>query len=201
VKLELPDGRTLSGTVPGVCGDTLRTVTYSRVNARHRLAAWVRLLALTAAQPAREYEALTLGRAQQDSHGRVTVARIPPFAAADALEQLAVLADLHDRGMREPPPLACLTSAAYAAAARAGRDPEAAARSEWESAYRFDREDRAPEHVLALGGVRPLADLLEEPARTDERGPWWDLEEPRRFGRWARRMWDGLLAVEEVDDR
>ena len=201
VKLTLPDGRTLSGTVPGVCGDVLRTVTYSRVNARHRLAAWVRLLALAAAQPAREYEALTLGRAQQDSQGSVTVARIPPLAAADALEQLAVLADLHDRGMREPPPLACLTSAAYAAAARAGRDPEAAARGEWESAYRFDREDRAPEHVLVLGGVRPLADLLAEPARADERGAWWDPDEPRRFGRWARRLWDGLLGVEEVADR
>jgi exodeoxyribonuclease V gamma subunit len=201
VRLALPDGRALTGTVAGVCGDVLRTVTYSRVNARHRLAAWVRLLALSAAQPARDLEALTLGRAGQDSHGQVTVAHIPPIPAADALEQLAVLADLHDRGMREPPPLACLTSAAYAAAARAGGDPEAAGAGEWESAYSFDREDRAPEHVLALGGVRPFADLLAEPARADERGRWWDPDEPRRFGRWARRVWDPLLAIEEVADR
>ncbi len=51
VKVALPGGRTLGGTVPGVAGDTVRTVTYSRVSARHRLAAWVRLLALTAAHP------------------------------------------------------------------------------------------------------------------------------------------------------
>ena len=43
VKVVLPGGRTLSGTVPDLAGDVLRTVTYSRVNARHRLAAWVRL--------------------------------------------------------------------------------------------------------------------------------------------------------------
>ena len=51
VKVDLKDGRTLSGTVPGVYGDVLRTVTYSRVNARHRLQAYVRWLALTAAHP------------------------------------------------------------------------------------------------------------------------------------------------------
>jgi exodeoxyribonuclease V gamma subunit len=198
VKLTLPDGRILSGTVPGVCGTVLRTVTYSRVSPRHRLAAWVRLLAICAARPADGYDAVTLGRG---ADAGVTVARIPSPATADALEQLAVLADLYDRGMREPPPLACLTSAAYAAAARDGRDPEAAARSEWESGFRFPREDAEPEHVLVLGGVRPFADLLAEPARADERGSWWDPGEPRRFGRWARRLWDGLLAVEEVVER
>jgi exodeoxyribonuclease V gamma subunit len=201
VKLALPDGRVLSGTVAGVCGGVLRTVTYSRVSPRHRLAAWVRLLALTAARPGREHEAVTLGRAPAGSHGQVTIARIPPLTAADALEHLAVLADLYDRGMREPPPLACLSSAAYAAAARDGRDPEAAARAEWESAFRFDREDREPEHLLALGDALPLADLLAEPARSDERGAWWDAQEPRRFGRWARRLWDGLLAAEEIEER
>ena len=53
VKVALADGRTLSGTVPGVYGDVLRTVTYSRVGARHRLQAYVRWLALTAAHPER----------------------------------------------------------------------------------------------------------------------------------------------------
>jgi exodeoxyribonuclease V gamma subunit len=182
----------------------LRTVTYSRVSPRHRIAAWVRLLALTAAHPERPFEALTVGRAPSGADALVTIARIGPLDAepaarrALALDHLAVIADLRDRGLREPPPLACLASAAYAAAARAGRDAVAAGQREWQSAYAFPREDAEPEHVLAFDGVRSFAELLEAPARADERGAFWDATEPRRFGRWARRLWDGLLDAEEL---
>ncbi|MBW3629912.1 MAG: hypothetical protein KY464_11520, partial [Gemmatimonadetes bacterium] len=62
VRVALSGGRVLSGTVPGVHGDVLRTVTYSRVNARHRIVAWARFLALTAARPERAFEAVTVGR-------------------------------------------------------------------------------------------------------------------------------------------
>ncbi len=65
VRLSLEDGRTLSGTVHGVCGGTLRAVTYSRVSAKHRLAMWVRWLAVTAAHPERAITAATVGRARR----------------------------------------------------------------------------------------------------------------------------------------
>ena len=189
VKVTLRDGRTLSGTVPGVVGDVLRTVTYSRVNPRDRLAAWVRLLALTAAYPGRSFEAVTVARAGRGSDSRVSIARIAPLDAELALDHLAVLTELYDLGMREPPPLASKTSAAYA---RGGLAP---ARSEWESSYEFDREDREPEHVLVRGGVVTFDEVMAEAARTDEP---WDMDETRRFGRWARRLWDGLLQHEEL---
>jgi len=207
VKVALPDGRTLCGTVPDVSGDVLRTVTFSRVGPRQRLAAWVRLLALTAAHPERPFEALTVGRAPSGADARVTLARIPALDAdpaarrALALDHLGVLLDLYDRAMREPPPLACLASAAYAAAARSGGDAVAAGRAAWESGHSFPGEDAEPEHQLVLGGVRTFTELLAEPARADEQGPWWDPSEPRRFGRWARRLWDGLLACEQVVER
>jgi exodeoxyribonuclease V gamma subunit len=193
VKVALDDGRVLSGTVAGVCGSTLRTVTYSRVNARHRLAAWVRLLALTAGHPGREFDALMIGRGTGSD---VTVARIAALDAAAAREHLHVLIDLYDRGMREPPPLAALSSAAYAEAAARGGEAVRAARDAWESRHMYDGEDREPEHQLVLGGVRRFDELTIEPARPDELGPWWDPDETRRFARWARRLWDGLLQVE-----
>jgi exodeoxyribonuclease V gamma subunit len=194
VKVALPDGRTLRGTVPGVADDTLLTVTYSRVNPRHRIAAWVRLLALTAAHPGRRIEAVTVGRPKVDAN--VAIARIAPIDPGEALDHLAVLLDLYDRGMREPPPLACMTSAAYAAAARAGGDPVKAACAEWESDP-WPKEDVEPEHRLVLG-VLSFDELLAEPARADEVGPFWDRDETTRFGRWALRLWTGLLQSERV---
>jgi exodeoxyribonuclease V gamma subunit len=195
VRLRVPGGRTLSGTVPGVVGDVLRTVTYSRVSARQRIAAWVRLLALTAAYPERPFEALTAGRAPREEDANVTVARIPPVGAEAARAELAAVIDLYDRGMREPPPLACQTSAAYA---YAGANATAAARVAWESDFKVPKEDREPEHQLVHGGVVPFAALLEAPPRDDEP---WNATEPSRFGRWARRLWDGLLEREEVTHR
>jgi exodeoxyribonuclease V gamma subunit len=200
VRVALPDGRSLGGTVPGVSGDLLRTVTYSRVAPKHRMTSWVRLLALTAADPERAYAAATIGRAGRSN---VTIARIRPLAEtaderrAAALEHLATLLDLHDRGMREPLPLYCATSAAYAQARAKGHDAPATAGDAWTSTYDFDKEDQQPEHQLVLGGVLTIDDVLRERPRPDEQGDGWDPAETTRLGRLARRMWDGPLASEE----
>jgi exodeoxyribonuclease V gamma subunit len=202
VRVLLADGRTLAGTVTGVCGDTIRAVSYSRVRPRDRLRAWVRMLALSATHPERPFESVVIGRARSGVRGaNVTVARIPPLASSPdarrrlALEQLGVLLDLYDRGMREPLPLACETSAAYAQAVAAGEDGESAARGAWETVFRYAKEDRQPEHLLVNGDPLPLSRLLAEPPRDDER---WEETEATRFGRYAMRLWRGLLGVEEI---
>ena len=203
------DGRFLRGTAPGVRDDVLAAVTYSRVSPRHRLAAWVRLLALTASHPQRPFEAVTIGRARSgaDDGARVTIARIPVLGAdagerrERAIEALDRLIDVYDRGMREALPIACMSSAAYARAARRGANPLAPARAAWESTWKFDREDREPDHLLVLGGERTIEELLAERPRTDEQGDGWHAADTTRFGRYARRMWDDLLACEEVVDR
>jgi exodeoxyribonuclease V gamma subunit len=209
VKVALDDGRTLSGTVPGVYGDVLRTVTYSRVNARHRLQAYVRWLALTAAHPERPFAAVTVGQARRGASdsATITIARILPLGDDPttreelARQQLATLIDLYDRGMREPLPLACMTSAAYAAATHAGADAAKAARAAWESGWNFPKEDADLEHQLVLGEIRSFDELTAEPPRPDEQGEGWDDAETTRFGRYSVRLWDGLLQTEAVFER
>ncbi len=201
VRLQLPDGRSLGGTIPGVSGDILRTVAYSRLAPKHRMTAWVRLLALTAGNPERAFSAATIGRVGKSG---VTTARIPPLGdTADdrreaALGHLARLMELYDRGMREPLPLYCATSAAYAEAVRTGADPVAAGGDAWASAYNFDKEDKELEHQLVLGGVLTMDDLMQAAPRADEQGDGWDVSETTRLGRYARRMWDDLLTCERT---
>jgi len=204
VRVELRDGRRLTGTVGGLQGVLLLNATYSRVAAKHRLAAWARLLALTATHPELELRAATVGRAGADG---VRVALVGPLGtdpsqrAANALTQLAALVDLFDRGMREPLPLFCATSAAYAQAARTGQDAEAAGAGEWTSRWRFEGEDSEPEHQLVWGGARSFAELVAIAPAPDETGAGWAELDPSRLGRLAHRMWSGLLAAEQVSAR
>jgi exodeoxyribonuclease V gamma subunit len=205
VRVALGDGRLLSGTVTGVIGDLLLATTFSRVAAKHRIAAWVRLLALTASAPERPFSAATVGRGQ--GRADVRTARIEPLGdSADerravARAELAVLVDLYDRGMREPLPMFCQTSAAYADATRQGQDGYTAAVKEWETEWSFDKEDREPEHQMAFGGVLTLSQVLDIAPGDGEAGEGWLEAEPSRFGRLARRMWEGLLGREQVQAR
>jgi exodeoxyribonuclease V gamma subunit len=211
VHVRLPDGRALGGTVSGLAGDVVGHVTFSRVNARDRLGAWARVLALTAADPERRFAAVTVGRARRSvqRYKQLTVARIPPLDGppeerrAWALAELSVLVDLYDRGMREPLPLYCETSAAFAAFPAEQRSSALrAASAAWTTAFgEAAREDADPDHVRVLGGYRPFEALLEEPPRPDETGEAWGGEEPTRLGRYAHRLWARLLATEEVRDR
>ena len=212
VNVALPDGRLLVGTVAGVGDGLLRSVTYSRVGPKHRLAAWVRYLALTAAHPDHAIEAVTVGRRRVDGPkaGQVTVARLAAHAGDPdarrgwAVAQLTGLVALYDQGMRAPLPIYCQTSAAYAAARRQGQSPEAAAekaRKAWESLYDVPKDDQELGHQLVLGGKRPLREVIATPPGDDESEAGWPGDEPSRFGAYARRLWDGLLDVEELFER
>lgn len=207
VRIPLAGERFLRGTISGLEGDVVRHVEFSRVKPEHRLGAWVRVLVLTAAFPGRAFSAVTVGRARSGTPRRrhVTVARVAPPPALTtagaredwALEELGKLVDLYDRGMREPLPLYCETSAALAAppAPSARRRADAA----WTSTFNRPREDREEEHVLVLGQGRAFADLLAESPHDDE--DWLPDEYTSRLERYAHRLWDGLLAAEEVSDQ
>jgi exodeoxyribonuclease V gamma subunit len=161
----------------------------------------VHLLALEATHPARRLEAITIGRSRRGARRgcSVTVSRLR-LTDAGALPRLAALVDLHDRGLREALPLYCKTSAAFAAAVAADANPRTAAESDWTTGFgaSFSNEDSEPEHRLVHGGVATLDVLLAEPPRPDER---WAADEPTRLGQYARRLWDDLLANEDLQDR
>ena len=203
VRVDL-DGRAIHGTIPGVADNLVSMVTYSRLSAKHRVASWVRLLTLTAAHPDRPFAACAIGRS---SGNGIAVARIDLLGddaasrGANAVAELAALLDLYDRGLREPLPLYCATSFAYAEAVARGADPVAAARKAWKSEWTYDKEDKEPEHQLVLGGVLALDDVLAEMPGEEETGESWESVETTRFGRLARRMWDGMLRWERVESR
>ena len=188
----------LVGTVTGISGDATCAVSYSSVGPRHRLAAWVRVLALSAAHPATPWRAVTVGKMK--TGGRVveiTALDGPPDARrAEAMRHLADLVALRARGLCEPLPSPCKTAASWAEARRRGRPPEKSAVRDWESNHRFDGEAADRSHVVALGGELRLDQLLAIEPISHEAGAGWAEDEPSRLGRLARRVWDPLLARE-----
>jgi exodeoxyribonuclease V gamma subunit len=197
--LELSGGRLVTGTVTGLVGRRLRKVSYSTLAAKHRLQSWVEFLALAATRADEPITALVVGRRKDDA-ATATLPAFPGPAGARrdaALAHLELIFDLYERALREPLPVYCKTSAAYARATREGKNAAWAAREEWESSWEWDREDREPEHLLALGDQVPFSALLEAPPRADEAGDGWPDWEASRFGRYALRLWTPLLDHEE----
>ncbi len=182
-------GRPLVGTVTGVHGDDIVAVSFSRLSARHRLVAWLELLAVTVAHPGRPWRAVCVGR-----RGMTVIGPVEPVWAERAL---ADLAELRQLGLQEPLPFAPKTSALYSQIRRTGQEPTKphwkAMGEEWaqeidDSYARFfgtDPQDR---------GRTGLDLLLLEPARPGEE--LGALVEPTRFGTLARRVFEPLLYVE-----
>ncbi|MTV27554.1 exodeoxyribonuclease V subunit gamma [Nitriliruptoraceae bacterium ZYF776] len=65
VDVTLPTGRRVVGVVDDVVDTTRRRIAFSRLGPRHRLAAWIDVLALTAQDPTRPWSAVTLHNARK----------------------------------------------------------------------------------------------------------------------------------------
>lgn len=186
------------GTVAGIRGDATSQVSYSSVGAKHRLAAWVRLLALSAAHSDTPWRALTVGKYKRG--GQVVelgpIPGPPDERRATAARHLADLVALRERGLCEPLPLPCKTAGSWADARARGRMPEKSAARDWETNHRFPGEDADRSHQIVFGGVRRLDEILAMAPGDDECGDGWAEDEDSRLGRLARRLWDPLLALE-----
>ncbi len=193
VDIDLGGGRRLRGTVPGVYGERLVPVGYSRLAASHRLQSWVSVLALSVSDPDRSWTALTIGRAGSRSRDSVATSLLGPLDHR-AVSWLADLVALRDRGLSEPLPLPLKTSLRYAAQRRTRADTVDALRQagwDWKS-DRFPGEDADPAHVRAFGARSPIPGLDTTP------GPGEDFAgETSRFGALALRLWSPLLDSEQ----
>lgn len=217
VAAALGDGRAVMGSIPRVALDprtgraTILRLTYSKLAAKHRLRAWAQLLALGVAFPEMMPSAVTVGQSEASTadRPRARVSCMGPLGrdADEVLERsaavLADVVDLFDRAMREPLPIFCATSAAWAEACRSpdgeGPGPREAARQFWQPSNEdFRGESREAEHVTVLGAVLELAELLGEPPADDEQGPGWDCSQKTRFGRLALRLWAPVLDHEQM---
>ncbi|MGY1814331.1 hypothetical protein [Blastococcus sp. SYSU D00820] len=200
VDAAVPGGPRVLGAVRGVHGDTVLAVVYSRLAPKHRLRAWVQLVALTAARPDRPWQAVVVGRGSDDD---VAVATLGPVAVADAREVLADLVHWRAVGRCTPLPLPVAAAAAYATRRAAGRTPQqaqAAADSDWAGGFNRSGERDDDDHAMVWGRGAELTVLegwTAPPGELTGRYP----DEPTDLGRLARLLWQPLLDAERITTR
>jgi exodeoxyribonuclease V gamma subunit len=196
VDVPLPDGTRLTGTVSGVRGDVILSMTYSKLGAKQRLRAWVELVALTVAHPGRDWTAAAVGRGSKGKPPKRSV--LGPLPLVEAQTALDELVALYRTGLRAPLPLPVKAGGQYAFLRDRGntaRSAAAGAEQMWLT-DRFPGEQADAEHVLVYGPDAPFSVLTDQPAGPSEGGSGWPADETDRFGLLARRLWDRLLANE-----
>ncbi|QNG17451.1 exodeoxyribonuclease V subunit gamma [Rhodococcus triatomae] len=184
VSVDLGAGRRLSGTVSGIRDGVLVRSSFSRLAPKHRMAAWVQLLAVAVHSEGAVRTAVTTGRGS----GHRPAWRSTLTAPEDAASVLRRLVALRDRGLCAPLPVSPTASEAYAERRVRGDDPAealAAADRCWSGKF-GDREDRV---MVYLHGRVAELDALAAAAGTVE---------PSGFGDVALELWSPLLAAEQV---
>ncbi|WP_063065280.1 exodeoxyribonuclease V subunit gamma [Nocardia violaceofusca] len=194
IAVDLGSGRRLTGTVADVHDDAVVRATYSRLAPKHRMAAWVRLLALAATERHQSWRAVSIGRGKFGRPAwRSSLTAPAPALAADLLRELA---DLREEGLTEPLSFAPSASAVYAERRCRGADLDsarAAAEEEFYGGPKGPRPfgDHTDRYLTYVRGPEPSFEQLETPLPEPDR-----YGETTTFGSVARRLWNPLLANE-----
>lgn len=186
VRLVLPSGRVLYGSIGDVYDSGIVRGGYSRPSQKHVLDVWPDVLALAASRGSRG-TAFIIGNGDT-----IQVDSPDADVAASRLDELL---DLYEAGMASPLPLPIRTASAYAARRRSSSSPIALsfASREWrqERSREVWGDSTSREWCILLGDDPPFEALLAEPPRTEEA---WYPDETSRFGVLARRLWDPVHA-------
>ncbi|MEU1981640.1 exodeoxyribonuclease V subunit gamma [Nocardia sp. NPDC019395] len=193
IAVDLGGGRRLTGTVAEVRGDLLVRATYSRVAPKHRLAAWVSVLALAVTED-RSWRAAVTGRGRFPTPAWRSELTAPGADEANSI--LRTLVALRDAGLNEPLPIPTATTAAYAAARYRRLPPEeamvAADREFGGGDKTRDFAEHTDRHLRYVWGRAPDLSRLTAAAAPDG-----EPVEHTRFGSIARRLWVPLLRAEQ----
>jgi exodeoxyribonuclease V gamma subunit len=174
------------GTIPGVVGDKVITVTASRLKDRDLLTAWVRLAALALHDPERQWESTNIGRGPKLDLAIQTVTLEP---SADPTEILAFMTDFWQRARTDAIPFFPSTSRAI----QAGTWKDA--RGAWDP-FRLpgERGDRWANLVFDLD----FDELHAIPCRDDEKLEGAGTNS--RLEYWAHRVWGTFADTAVVVD-
>nr|MCH9736526.1 exodeoxyribonuclease V subunit gamma [Actinomycetes bacterium] len=178
--------RRVTGTVPGLYDGRMTAVTYSKLDGRQLLRSWIRLVALAARYPGRDWTAICIGRAKRGDGPKERILG-PPESAVDVLSDLVAM---YDAGRREPIPLPLKTSYAWADARYSRGVPEREAKYKWNSGM-FPGENEQPAHELVWGKRSDISVLMTPVQPGEEHG-----HETTRLGAYAARLWLPLLRAE-----
>lgn len=201
VTLDLEQVR-VTGQVPDVRGRRIVRVSYSRLGPKHRLAAWIDLLALTIAVPATTWTAEVYGAGGRSGPQRCVLGPVDP---ENAHAFFAELVDTYQRGQLEPLPIPVKTAATWAETSGTDANRAYVAYSTWHTG-KFPGEQDDEYHTLVWGPGLPLRPdpdlpveqqrgLLMAHARPDE---MWSPTQATRLGQYAVRLWQPLLQHEQV---
>jgi exodeoxyribonuclease V gamma subunit len=189
----------LVGTVADVFDRRIVTARYAVLGANHRLAAWVRLLALACSDGGEDWQAITIGRLRDDiGLAKRSVLKLP----ADPAAVLTDLLELRSLGLCAPLPMATETSHVYACARSEGSSvaqAHAKAVAAWTSTggagYRDSCENDDPAIVSVYGPDAPFSAVWGQPIPDKQDR---NAIEPSWFGQLAVRVWAPLLRREYI---
>lgn len=188
-------GRSVVGTVGPLRHGVRAGTNFSSLSAKHRLQAWIPVVALSASDPGFLPRAVTIGRGGRGKQPAVSRVAAPPPAAALAI--IDTLVAIRDLGLRYPLPLSPKTACAYVES-RLRYDAEPVTALDKAAAYwaggNYGGEGDDAEHRLVFGTatLTELAELRDVPTSARTAG------EPTTFGDLAMQIYGPLVRAERA---
>lgn len=195
VVVPVAGGRSVVGTVGPLRGGVLAGTNFSSLSAKHRLQAWIAVVALSASDPGFVLRAVTIGRGGRGKPPAVSRVTAPVPAAARVI--IDTLVAIRDLGLRYALPLSPKTACAYVESRlRYDAEPVTAldkAASYWTGGtYGGEGDDAEHRLVFGTATLPELAELPDVPTSARTAG------EPTTFGDLAMQVYGPLVRAERA---